>query len=184
MNKFTIKYPDEFNGMPYRVPHRTQYPFGMHPKVVNAKWINRFIELALMVASWSKDPSTKVGAVIATEDCKVAGIGYNGFLPNVNDRNFYKQGREYKLLHTVHAEQNALANLTIKNNNEPLYIFITRPMCPECAKRIALNGNVKQVFTLIASDAPDDFKEKWRVNDAESILKSVGIEYFEVHENN
>lgn len=30
----------------------------------NEKWNRRFVELAKNVSTWSKDPSTKVGAVI------------------------------------------------------------------------------------------------------------------------
>jgi deoxycytidylate deaminase len=34
---------------------------------------------------WSKDPSTKVGAVIVRPDLTVASIGYNGFPRGMSD---------------------------------------------------------------------------------------------------
>ena len=42
------------------------------------KWNNRFMELAFLVASWSKDPSTKTGAVIVGPDKEIRATGYNG----------------------------------------------------------------------------------------------------------
>jgi len=41
------------------------------------KWDNRFLDLCEHVSEWSKDPSTKVGAVI-TEGIHIVSIGYNG----------------------------------------------------------------------------------------------------------
>ena len=47
---------------------------------MDEKWDDRFIELANFVASWSKDPSTQVGAVIANSNTKrVVSMGFNGF---------------------------------------------------------------------------------------------------------
>ena len=50
-----------------------------------SKWDERFIELARLVAAWSKDPSTKVGAVIVRPDRTVASVGFNGFARGVDD---------------------------------------------------------------------------------------------------
>ena len=51
------------------------------------KWDMRFLQLAKLVASWSKDPSTKCGAVIVEPDThKVYGLGYNGFPSAMPDR--------------------------------------------------------------------------------------------------
>ena len=35
------------------------------------KWDKRFLELAKLVGSWSKDPSTQVGAVIVDDNKKL-----------------------------------------------------------------------------------------------------------------
>ena len=42
------------------------------------KWDNRYLRLAKEVSTWSKDPSTKVGAV-AVLNGSVLAQGYNGF---------------------------------------------------------------------------------------------------------
>mgnify|MGYP002128816433 CR=1 FL=1 len=70
-----------------------------------SKWDARFIALASLVASWSKDPSTQVGAVIVDQDKRIVSTGFNGFPQGVNDA---PVDREVKLLRTIHAEDNAL----------------------------------------------------------------------------
>ncbi len=49
------------------------------PKPKIDKWDQRFINLARLVSSWSKDPRKKVGAVITNPNRSVASLGYNGF---------------------------------------------------------------------------------------------------------
>ena len=71
---------------------------------LSEKWDRRFIELALHVATWSKDPSSKVGAVIVDEHRRVVSVGFNGFPAGVSDE---EVPRERKLLRVVHAEMNA-----------------------------------------------------------------------------
>lgn len=43
-----------------------------------AEWDRRFLKIAREVATWSKDPSTQVGAVIVDPDQRVVSLGYNG----------------------------------------------------------------------------------------------------------
>ena len=46
---------------------------------MTARWADKFIGLAQHVATWSKDPSTQVGAVLVDRRMRVIGMGYNGF---------------------------------------------------------------------------------------------------------
>lgn len=41
-------------------------------------WDDRFMHLALLVATWSKDPSTKVGACIVDQRKRIVSVGFNG----------------------------------------------------------------------------------------------------------
>ena len=50
------------------------------------KWETRFLEMARLVSGWSKDPSTKVGAVIVRPDKTIASVGYNGIAIGVKTR--------------------------------------------------------------------------------------------------
>jgi deoxycytidylate deaminase len=49
-----------------------------------ADWDSRFLEMAVLVSKWSKDPSTKVGAVIAKGKF-VVSLGFNGHPAGVAD---------------------------------------------------------------------------------------------------
>ena len=49
--------------------------------------------MAEHVSSWSKDPSTKVGAVIA-KDKRIVSLGFNGFPENTNDSMDIYEDRE------------------------------------------------------------------------------------------
>ncbi len=50
----------------------------------NIKWDRRYLEMAELVASWSKDPNAQVGAVIV-RDNRVVATGFNGFPAEVED---------------------------------------------------------------------------------------------------
>src|SRR5690242_18395881 len=71
------------------------------------KWDRRFLDLAKFVAQWSKDPSTKTGAVI-TRGREVVSVGYNGFPRDVEDAPERYNDRELKYKLIVHCERNAL----------------------------------------------------------------------------
>jgi dCMP deaminase len=71
------------------------------------KWDQRFVEMAYLVGGWSKDPSTKTGAVIVDTHKRVVSVGYHGFpAPVADDERL--QSRELKYEIIVHAEVNAL----------------------------------------------------------------------------
>lgn len=114
---------------------------------VSTKWDLRFLDLAHQVASWSKDPSTQVGAVIARPDRTIASLGYNGFPRGVDDSPMIYEARPLKLMRTVHAELNA-----ILSSREPLHgctIYVT-PLCPcsNCAAAIIQSGIHRVVFRM------------------------------------
>jgi len=73
------------------------------------KWDRRFLEMARLVSSWSKDPSTKVGSVVVRPDKTVASVGFNGFPRGVADTEARLCDRGEKLDLIVHAEINALS---------------------------------------------------------------------------
>jgi hypothetical protein len=75
-----------------------------------SKWELRFLELAHHVATWSRDPSTKVGCVIVDQRNRVLGMGYNGFPRGVLDLPERYADRPTKLSLTVHSEPNAILN--------------------------------------------------------------------------
>jgi len=114
------------------------------------KWDLRFLEMARNAASWSKDPSTKVGAIIVDDDKRIVSVGYNGFPKGVSDDERLNDREEkYKMI--VHAERNALlfANKDVKNCN--LYTYPFMP-CSVCAGMI-IQAGIKRVVTVRNNNA-------------------------------
>jgi len=118
---------------------------------VSEKWDNRFLDLARFVSGWSKDPSTKVGAVIADANRRIVSVGYNGFPIGVDDTPWRLEDREMKLSLTVHAEINAV--LFAKSNGEvsgcTLYTWPFMP-CDRCAVVIIQSQMIDHVTAPVA----------------------------------
>lgn len=109
-----------------------------------SKWDERFIEMAEFVADWSKDPSTKVGAVIVRPDRTIASVGFNGFARGVRDTVERLSNRELKYPLTVHAEINAILSAKEPVCGHTLYVSPLSP-CTTCAGAIIQAGISKVV---------------------------------------
>ena len=112
------------------------------------KWHGRYIRLAKEFATWSKDPSTKIGAVIIGNKGQIISQGFNGFPRGVSDLPGRYEDRPTKYKYVVHAEANAIYN-AIHNgaNTNGATIYVTGlPVCHECAKAIIQTGIAKVVM--------------------------------------
>jgi dCMP deaminase len=110
------------------------------------KWDERYLSLAKEVSTWSKDPSTQVGAVTVGGKKEVLSQGFNGFPRGINDDERYHD-RETKYKFVVHAEMNAIYNATYSGTSldgATLYVY-GLPICSECAKGIIQVGIKKVV---------------------------------------
>jgi dCMP deaminase len=101
-------------------------------------WDNRFLELSKLVATWSKDPSTQVGAVIVDENNQVVSMGYNGFPRGVKD-DYRLEDRETKYKLIVHAEENAIVHARRSLEGCTIYTAPFMP-CSKCAGLIIQSG--------------------------------------------
>jgi dCMP deaminase len=106
------------------------------------KWDRRGLELARHVAEWSKDPSTKIGAVIMDPNHRILSLGYNGFPVGVPDLNL--DDRDYKYERTIHAEMNALLFCSNQLWGATMYVW-PMPPCSRCAGPIIQSGIVRIV---------------------------------------
>ena len=128
---------------------------------MNEKWAKRFLLLAQQIATWSKDPSTRVGAVIVDADRRIVSTGYNGLPRGVQDRPDRLENRETKLRCIIHAEENAL--LFAKRDMKNCTLVTTHHPCSRCAGKIIQAGITKVIYSH------DPFMERrW----AEDILLS------------
>lgn len=103
------------------------------------KWDQRFQGLACHISEWSKDPSTKCGAVIISPARIIVGMGFNGFPRGVRDEEELLQNREIKYNRTVHADVNAVlfANQSIEGCT--IYTWPFMP-CSRCATVLIQKG--------------------------------------------
>lgn len=122
------------------------------------KWDARFLSLAAHIADWSKDPSTRCGAVIVDPDRQIVSVGYNGFARGVEDTPERLAVREVKYRLVVHAERNALLFAGRKLTGCTLY---THPFgtCASCAAMVIQSGISRVVSRF--SDNPR-WLEEWR----------------------
>lgn len=138
------------------------------------KWDKRFLELAKSVSAWSKDPSTKCGAVIVRPDRMVASLGYNGFPKGIDDTEELLNDREKKYARMVHCEMNAILSAREPLTGYTLYCwpFMT---CDRCAVHVIQAGLIRVVAPVI----PEDKKSRWKeiLEAAENLYVEAGVEY-------
>lgn len=111
------------------------------------RWLENYLNLAKTVSTWSKDPSTQVGAVAVGQNGQILSQGYNGFPRGVEDSQRRLNDKDVKYKFVVHAEQNCIYNATLNGvslNGADLYVH-GLPVCSECAKGVIQVG-IKNVF--------------------------------------
>lgn len=112
------------------------------------KWSEYFIRIADLVSKKSKDPSTKVGAVIVGPDHEIRSTGYNDLPRKVNDTLPERRERPLKYSVTEHAERNAIFNAAragISTRGCTMYLnFEPRP-CVDCSRAVIQAGIVQIV---------------------------------------
>jgi len=117
-------------------------------------WDLRFSQMAKLVSTWSKDPSTKVGSVIVRPNKTVASIGFNGFPRGVPDNPEHYENRTMKLAITKHAEENAILFAREELEGYVLYVY-PLPPCTHCAGDIIQRG-ISRVVAVV----PSKFKHR------------------------
>ncbi|MBR2285873.1 MAG: dCMP deaminase family protein [Alphaproteobacteria bacterium] len=147
------------------------------------KWNYRFMELALHISTWSKDPSTKVGCIVVGPDKEIRSQGYNGFPRGVNDDVEYRQLRPTKYAFYEHAERNAIYNAcSFGASLRGCTLYVTMPPCADCARAIIQSG-IKQVYFLTPEiDAAKPQTANWRdtvVNSFE-MFREAGVKTAEL----
>ena len=134
-----------------------------------ADWASRFIDLAHVVAGWSKDPSTKVGAVITDDHNRIISLGFNGVPMSCREPNT----REQKLYRTLHAEQNAMA--FAECDLRGARIFITHAPCAQCAAMVVQRGLSLVCYDVRSTETA--FFERWKDSHQEAMcmLYEAGV---------
>ena len=108
------------------------------------KWDRRFLEMARLVSTWSKDPSSKIGSVVVRPDRTVASVGFNGFARGLPDYPQLYADREVKIATVIHAEENAILSAHERLAGCTIYVS-GLPPCAGCASKIIQAGIARVV---------------------------------------
>lgn len=142
-------------------------------------WDQYFMTMAYLVSMRSKDPSTRVGAVIVGHNNEVRSTGYNGLPVGVTDVAERYEDVYFKSIASNHAEENAIlhcARIGVPTQNCTMYT-IWQP-CAMCSKMIIQTGIKKVVFDKMFPGNDPSLQENWKENMAISIdmLLEAGVE--------
>ncbi len=138
------------------------------------KWDEYFMNVAKDTAALSKDPKTKVGAVIV-KDKRLLSVGYNGAPHNFPDELIPMTEGEgllnQKNTYMVHAELNAILNY--KGQIQDLAgstVYVTISPCTNCVLAMSQVG-IKKVIYL------QEYHRTEIHNAATKIMDKCGIKY-------
>ena len=139
-----------------------------------SKWGNHYINLAKEISTWSKDPSSKIGAIAVGEKGQILAQGYNGFPRGILDSADRYNDRPTKYRLVVHAEMNVIYNATyngVSLDGARLFVY-GLPVCSECAKGIIQVG-IKSVTIYTDGAVPDIWTQSYELTN--DMFKEAGV---------
>lgn len=135
------------------------------------RWDTHFMRLAREASLMSKDPSTKVGAVLV-RDRHVVGTGFNGFPRLIQDTPVRLNNRDRKMELIIHAEMNALLDAGREANGSYLYLYgFQSAPCLDCCKHL-IQANI---MAVVACGPP--LPQRWvdHMEKSAKVLEEAGI---------
>lgn len=141
---------------------------------LGSEWNRRYLGLAYEVSKWSKDPSTKIGAIAVGNKGQVLAQGYNGFPRKIRHSEERLNNRELKYKYVVHAEMNLIYNAGYNGVSlDGSTVYVTGlPVCSECAKGLIQVG-VKQVIMPHQEDTPETWKNSFEFT--KELFEEAGV---------
>lgn len=140
------------------------------------KWDRRFLKLAREVSTWSRDPSTKIGAVAISPSGSPLACAYNGFPRGIEDTEDRLSNRELKYSLVCHAEANLIYNANyngVSLNGASVYVH-GLPVCSECAKALIQVG-VQRVVMTANPEIPQKWSESFKLT--EQMFRETGVDF-------
>jgi dCMP deaminase len=152
------------------------------------RWDRHFLQLCLDHARMSKDPSTRVGAVVVGPDREIRSAGFNGFPRGIADHVTRLEDRDTKMALVVHGEMNAIlaaARVGIPMKGCTMYLAATDdggevwggPPCTRCTVEV-IQAGISEIVSWPFKNVPS----RW-LNDitrAKALLQEAGIVYREI----
>lgn len=151
------------------------------------RWDRYFLNVALTSATMSKDPSTRVGAVIIGPDREIRSAGFNGLPRGIGDTADRLHNRDMKMELIVHAEHNAILNaarIGVSLKGCTLYLAATDdsggvwggPPCTQCTLAV-IQAGIQTVVSYPFKTGPSRWRES--IDQARRLLDEAEITYRE-----
>lgn len=140
--------------------------------MITSKDIQHLRHALAIALIYSKDPTTKTGALVLGDLPKEIAIGYNGFPPGIADTEDRLLDRALKNQLTRHAEENAISNV---RGFIPRVIYATHyPCADKCALGILAARTIRRVVTVASAG---EFADRWGESCARSaaLFREAGI---------
>ena len=148
----------------------------------HSKAIQYFRLVRVMANLFSKDESTKVGALfIMPQTYEIVTLGYNGMPRGIDEKNEERWKRPIKYEYTEHAERNAIFNAARTGTSllNSICIVTLFPCC-DCARGIIQSG-AKMIVSLdpfvnVDDDALNRWGPKWKTSI--EMFQEAGVEIY------
>lgn len=175
------KWQDSLNAPYYK---KIELPMKEFSEYIPPTWDEWFMKMMYLVATKSKDPRTKIGAVLV-KDKRIIATGYNGICIGVDDYVLERNDRPDKYKWYEHAERNSIfsaASIGIPTFGSTMYTNGTP--CADCTRSVIQSG-VKKVIvhktyeeTFLQAVAEKNSSSQWAGHNdvAHQMLKESGVE--------
>lgn len=148
------------------------------PVLTSHPWDDYFMTMAYLVSMKSKDPSTRVGAIIVGPDKEIRSTGYNGLPRGVEDKEERYTNKEYKYLAGNHAEENAILNcVLIGVSARGCTLYSPWLPCAKCSKSIIQTGITEVVYDPKFPGNHPEYQDRWKesMEISNEILLEAGV---------
>lgn len=108
------------------------------------QWDEHWLKIAEITSQLSKDPSTKVGAVVVTPDNRQCSLGYNGFAAGIEETPEIWNDRPVKYEMVIHGEINAILNCPFPTKG--CTVYVTHQPCHRCMPHLRNAGIERVVY--------------------------------------
>jgi dCMP deaminase len=145
-------------------------------------WDEYFVAMARLASARSKDPSTKIGAVIVGPDNESVSTGYNSLPRNCKDDVPERFERPEKYKWFEHAERNAVYHAALRGSpTKGCRIFLSCWVpCTDCARALINCGIIEVV---LGRETEDPNRVKWIEEGIRSLTMfqeaGVKVRYYE-----
>lgn len=154
------------------------------PWVETLRWDRHFLRMCQENARMSKDPNTKVGAIIVGPDREIRSTGFNGLPRFIADTPERLNDRDLKLKLVVHAEMNAVLNaarIGVSTKGCVLYLAATSATedmvwggvpCVRCTVEL-IQAGITEIVSYLFKDTPSRWLDDLTM--ARNLLEEAGI---------